>query len=87
MRRGFCRRSDDAFEQENKWYAAEREQAKQPEIVHKRPQMRLSVERLVQDAVSLPGRGDGIGMPRERVLRGGQLLRERRISRRQVIHH
>ena len=64
----------DSFEQENQREAAQRQPAEQSEIVHKRPQMRLPVQRLVDEAVGLARGGHRIGVPRQRELQAGQTV-------------
>ena len=75
------------LEQEHQRDAGERKQAEQIKIVHERPQMRLLVEQRIHGVVSLHCRGCGIGVMAQHIFGGGELLRERRIRRRQMPDH
>ena len=79
--------SFNPLEQKNQRDAAEREQAEQIKIIHERPQMRLLVEQRINRVVSLSRRRHGIGLMSKHVFCGGELLRERRIGRRQMPDH
>lgn len=68
------------LENKNQRDTGQRQKAEQPEIIHERPQMRLLIERVVNGGVGLRHGGDGIGVLRERVLRGGEPVRERRVA-------
>ena len=76
-----------AFEQENQRDTTQHHQPEHPEIVHERPQVRLMIQRVVNQAVGLACGAHGIAVPHEQGVCGGKLLPEHRVGRRQMPDH